>query len=178
MNRMLTRGVLIAFAILASAASAQAQSVVTQTDSMDDSSLWTRDGTGSRFFSSGFENNVQPASAPNNAWVKFTTGSTTSDWGTLGRNVRFSTIFPGARKHTCAASIKVTGSGSFEAIDTATWTYLTAPVSFTGTNGTYKTITLPAWNPTKPDMFFRVGIAGGGSTHWVRFDDLVVQCVR
>jgi len=175
MKRQLVTGISIAFIIFAGAAPAQA-SLIQVTDSMDDSSLWSRDGTGSPLFLTGFETNVFPASAPHNAFVQYNSGSSGSDWGTLGRNIHLSTIFPGGSRHTCAASIKVTGSGFFEAIDTATWTYLTSKVNFTGNNNTYQTVTLAAWNPTRPDMFFRVGIVGGGSTHWVRLDDLVLQC--
>ncbi len=177
MNRKLVSGLCVAVVIVAGAVPAHA-GVIQQTDSMDNSSLWNRDGVGLTFFSNGFESNGFPTSAPNNAFVMFSTGSTSSNWGTLGRNVRISTIFPGGARHTCSASIKVTGSGFFEAIDTATWTYLTPKVSFTGTNNTYKTVQLGAWNPSRPDMFFRVGVTGGGVTHWVRFDDLVVQCQK
>ncbi len=178
MKRTLICGLFVALATFAGAAPVHAQSVIQIVDSIDDASLWTPDGTRSPFFSAGFETNVFPFTAPHNAWVMFGSGSSSSDWGTLGRNVRVSTIFPGSRLHTCNASIKVTGSGFFEAIDTATWTYLTPKVNFTGTNGTYKTVWLTQWDAIRPNMFFRVGVSGGGSQHWVRFDDLVLSCVR
>jgi hypothetical protein len=177
MIRKLINGLFVALAIVSIAVPAHA-SITQVTDSMDTPSAWHPDGTGSPFFSSGFETNVFPASAPHNAFVMLTTGSTATDWGTLGTNVHISTVFPGGPVSTCAASVKVTGNGFFEAIDTTTFTYLVPKVTFTGTNGTYKTITVGPWNPSRPDMFFRVGVAGGGTTHWVRFDDLVVQCTR
>jgi hypothetical protein len=129
---------------------------------------WGFVGTG------GFELNQGTAfTAPNNAWVRATTG-----WSSVGKPLNLPAT--GGGSITCDATIHVRAPNgarvNFEIIRRSDWTYVALlPVTLAASTS-YQPLVLNNWNGGAREVFVRVALIGEGTTKTIRVDHLFVHC--
>lgn len=156
--------------VLATSTAAQAAQW-THVDGFDTASpgaTWGFVGTG------GFELNQGTAfTAPNNAWVRATTG-----WSSVGKPLNLPTT--GGGRITCDATVHVRApSGArvnFEIIRRSDWTYVALLPATLPASTSYQPLVLNDWNGGARELFIRVALIGQGTTKTIRVDHAFVHC--